>query len=417
MADVCDFLVVGCGVVGLTLALEIKRAFGGRVCVIDKEENAGAHASGRNSGVLHAGIYYNPGTLKARLCVEGNRLLREYCREKGIPAVHGKVIVARNERELPLLLELEQRGRANGAQVRLVDETELAEIEPHARTVGRALYSPDTAVVDPKEVLESLLADARALGVETKFGVRLLGLEDGEAVTSAGRIGFGFLVNAAGAHADRIAHMQGVGLEYTMVPYKGVYLRLRDEAAHMVRANIYPVPDIRFPFLGVHFTRTPHGTVKVGPTAVPALGRESYAGWNGTGLAELGEVLWCNLKKLVSDRNYVLLAAREIGKYIPYLMYREARQMLPGLRYAHVDRYPLVGIRAQLYDRTRNELVMDFVIRAGKNAVHILNAVSPAFTCSLAFARYVVGLLSNSPATPRPLGILEIRNTSARYTL
>lgn len=392
----CDFLVVGCGIVGLTLALEIKRAFGGRVCVIDKEENVGAHASGRNSGVLHAGIYYRPGTLKAKLCAEGNRLFREYCEEKGIPAVRGKVIVARHERELPVLLELEKRGRANGAQVRLVDEKELAEIEPYARTVGKALYSPNTTVVNPKEVLGWLLEDARALGVEIKFGVRLFNLtEQGEALTSDGRMGYGFLVNAAGAYADRIAHMQGVGVEYTMLPYKGAYLRLRDEAAHLVRANIYPVPDIRFPFLGVHFTRTPHGTVKVGPTAIPALGRESYAGWGNISLAEFRDVVSCNVKKLLSDRNYVLLAAREVGKHIPYLTYREARRMLPALRYAHICRYPLVGIRAQLFDRTRNELVMDFVIREGKNAVHILNAVSPAFTCSLAFARYVVARLSS----------------------
>jgi len=411
-----DFLVVGCGIVGLTVALEIRRAFGGSVCILEKESEIGAHASGRNSGVLHAGIYYKPGTLKAKLCVEGNRLLREYCLEKGIRSVRGKVVVAKHGRELPVLLELEQRGRANGTRVRLVDVKELAEIEPYARTVEKALYSPDTWVIDPREVLAGLLEDAHALGVETRFGVRLLGLKDGEALTSEGRMGFGFLVNAAGAHADRVAHMQGVGLEYTMVPYKGIYLRLRDEVRDFVRANIYPVPDIRFPFLGVHFTRTPLGVVKVGPTAMPALGRESYAWLRGARLADLRDIVVCNARKLVSDRNYVLLAAREVAKYVPYLMYREARQMVSGLRYAHICRYPQAGIRSQLFDRTRNELEMDFVIREGENAIHILNAVSPAFTCSLAFARYVVGLLSNSRNT-QTFRDAEIRNTSARYTL
>ncbi len=387
-----DFLVVGCGIVGLTTAIAVRKAFGGTVCVIEKEETIGAHASGRNSGVLHAGIYYKPGTLKARLCVEGNRLIREYCASKGIKSIKGKVIVAREERDLPALFKLERRAKACRAEVKLIDEKELKEIEPYALTCRKALYSPNTAVIDPKEVLGSLAEDARSLGVEIRLGARLLGLGRGkkEAVTTGGRLGYGFLVNAAGAYADRIAHMCGLGLSYTMVPYKGIYLKLKDEYGYLVRSNIYPVPDARYPFLGVHLTRTPHGTVKIGPTAIPALSRENYGMFSNLRYSELAESAACTARKLLTDKNYVSLALREIGKYLPYLMYREAKKLLPSLQYTHIARHPVAGIRPQLFDKSKNELVMDYLILQNDDSLHILNAVSPAFTSSLAFAEYVV---------------------------
>lgn len=390
-----DFVVVGCGIVGLTTAIAVRKAFGGTVCVFEKEQEVGVHASGRNSGVLHAGIYYKPGTLKARLCVEGNRLMREYCESKGIKSIKGKVIVAKEERDLPALFELERRAKAGGVEVKLIDEKELKEIEPYARTCDKALYSPNTVVIDPKEVLGSLAEDAKSLGVEIRLGTRLLDLDRGrkEAVTTGGRLGYGFLVNAAGAYADRIAHMRGLGLAYTMVPYKGIYLRIKDEFGYLARSNIYPVPDIRYPFLGVHFTRTPQGTVKIGPTAIPALSRENYGMISNIRYSELVESASCTAKKLLTDKNYVSLALREIGKYLPYLMYREAKKLVPSLGYSYIARHPMVGIRSQLFDKSRNELVMDYLVLQNDDSLHILNAVSPAFTSSLAFAEYVVDRL------------------------
>lgn len=387
-----DFLVVGGGIVGLATAIEVRKAFGGRVGVIDKEERLGAHASGRNSGVLHAGVYYRPGSLKARLCVEGNRLMRAYCQEKDVARVDGKVIVTRSARELPALFELERRATAGGARVEMVDEAGLREIEPYARTVERAIYSPDTAVVDPAEVLERLAEDARALGVGIMTGVRLDALDPARREAAAGgrKLAYGFLINAAGAYADRVAQMCGVGAEYTMLPYKGLYFRVGEQAAHLVRANVYPVPDIRFPFLGVHFTRTPGGVVKIGPTAIPAFSRENYGLFENIRLAELRDCVWCGGRKLVTDWNYARMAVRESAKYLRYVAYREARRLVPGLSYSMVARYPLVGIRPQVFDRRSGELVSDFVVLESTNAVHILNAVSPAFTSSLAFARHVV---------------------------
>lgn len=393
-----DFLVVGGGIVGLTAAIELKKTYGSRVCVLEREPKLGAHASGRNSGVLHAGIYYQPGSLKAELCVTGNRLMREYCAAKELASLRGKVIVTKNEAELPTLLELERRARHSGAEVQLIDEKELRDYEPYARTVTKALYSPNTMVINPQEVLAGLLDDARALGVEIRLGTALLGLNTGarEAQTSKGRLGYGFLLNAAGAYADRIAHQCGVGLNYTMVPYKGIYLRLREPFSHLVRSNIYPVPDIRFPFLGVHLTRTPGGVVKIGPTAIPALSRENYGLLDNLRYTEFMESLSCSGRKLLTDKNYLRMALREVGKYIPYLLYREARQMLPALQYAHISRYPLVGIRPQLFDKEKKELVMDYTILKGDHSLHILNAVSPAFTSSLAFARHVVQSIKDS---------------------
>ncbi|MBE0448484.1 MAG: L-2-hydroxyglutarate oxidase [Actinobacteria bacterium] len=385
-----DFLVVGCGIIGLTIAIEIKKTFGGKVCIIEKESTLGAHASGRNSGVLHAGIYYKPGTLKGQLSVEGNRQMREYCQERGIRQSRGKVIVTKNEKELEALRELKERALANGADVSNIDERELKEIEPYAKTVGLALYSPNTITIDPKEVLNKLLEDAKALGIEVAFDTKLTGLKGrDEAITSKGSMSFGLLVNAAGAYADKIAHMFGLGMQYTMVPYKGIYFRLKDEYAHMVRSNIYPVPDIRFPFLGVHFTRTPNGIVKIGPTAIPAFSKENYSFFDNIKKDELNEVLYCNAKKLLTDKNYMLLGIKEVSKYIPFLFYKEAKKLLPALKYSHIISYPSVGIRAQLFDKSKQELEMDFIVLKHDNSLHILNAVSPAFTSAITFAKYV----------------------------
>ncbi|MEW6540769.1 MAG: L-2-hydroxyglutarate oxidase [Bacillota bacterium] len=393
-----DFLVVGCGIIGLATAIEVKKAFGGSVCVLDKESQLAAHASGRNSGVLHAGIYYKPGTLKARLCVSGNELMRNFCAEKGLGMVKGKVIVTRDEKEVTTLLELEQRARASGAEVTLIGEEELREIEPYARTVHKALYSPNTVVINPREVLHKMVEDAGALGIIIKTGVALQSLNRNfkEALTSNGRLGYGYLVNAAGAYADRIAQMCGIGLTYTMVPYKGVYLRLKDESNHLVRSNIYPVPDLRFPFLGVHFTRTPQGVVKIGPTAILALSRENYGLIDNIRYQELKESIYCTGKKLFTDKNYLRLAMREVGKYNSYLMYREARRLVPSLKYFQVESYPTVGIRPQLFDKTKNELILDYVLLKNNDSVHILNTISPAFTSSLAFAQHVVTYINGS---------------------
>lgn len=392
-----DYLIVGGGVVGLTLAIEIKKTFGGSVTILEKEQFSGAHMSGRNSGVLHCGIYYKSNTLKGRLCVKGNETMRAYCTEKSLSQVKGKVIVTRNEQQIGTLLELEKRATDNGAEVHLIDQMELKEIEPHARTVGKALYSPNTTTIDPKQVLGALLEDAKSLGIQIRYGTKMIGKnQNNEIITNNGNLGYGLLINAAGAYADKIAHMYNVGKEYVMLPFKGLYYRLKDEHAHLVKSNIYPVPDIRYPFLGVHFTKTPSGIVKVGPSAIPALAKENYKILDNIKIDELFNSLRYNTVKLLTDKNYLAQAAKEVSKYLPYFYYKDAKKLLPKLEYSYLTTYPNTGIRAQLFDIKKKQLESDFLVKIKGNSVHILNAVSPAFTTSITFAKYVTNLISKS---------------------
>jgi L-2-hydroxyglutarate oxidase LhgO len=385
-------LVVGGGIVGLTIARELAAQGRDGIVVLEKEHDLGKHASGRNSGVLHAGIYYAPDSMKARLCLAGNRLMREYCRERGLPLLEaGKVIVARSEAELPVLDELERRAVANGARVRRLDDAELAEVEPMARSAGRALFSEYTAQVDPKAVLRQLRADLEATGrVKVLTGHAFLGLAgEAAAETSGGRVAFERFVNAAGAHCDRVARPFGVGAHYRLVPFKGIYRKLKPDRKFPVNGNIYPVPDIRNPFLGVHFTRSAKGEVWLGPTAIPALGRENYglfrgADAGGLPIAALDAVLFATNAKFRS------VALSEPKKYVPRFFHRDAARLVKRYDpddFAAADK---VGIRPQLVDWRTKELVMDFVVEASGRSVHVLNPVSPAFTCSMALARQVV---------------------------
>ncbi len=387
-----EILVVGGGIIGLTLARELLLAGKGDVVVLEKEAELGKHASGRNSGVLHAGIYYAPDSSKARTCLAGNRLMRAYCREKGLPLLEaGKVVVARSEAEIPTLEELHRRATANGARVRFVDEKELAAIEPMARTAGKALHSLDTATVDPKAVLRSLRVDLEAGGgARIVTGCRFLGLAGPDvALTSAGKIRFGRIVNAAGAWCDEVARAFGVGREYRLIPFKGIYRKLRPGAVYPVNGNIYPVPDIRNPFLGVHFTRSAHGDVYLGPTAIPALGRENYGLVRGSG-GEALAILAADAALFVKNPKFRNVALAEPRKYIPAFFHRDAARLVksydPGL-FVAADK---VGIRPQLVDWRTKELVMDFLVLAKDASVHVMNPISPAFTSSMELARTLV---------------------------
>lgn len=383
-----DIVIAGAGVIGLTLARELVSR-GARVLVLDKEDRPGRHASGRNSGVLHAGIYYAPGTAKAATCLAGNRLMRAYCLERGLPIRQsGKVIVARSEAELPGLRALYERAVQTGAEVSLVDEAGLRDIEPHARTVGQAIHSPLTAVVDPQTILQSLREDLRTSGrAEVRFGVTALGPAGKHALaTSAGTVEYAALINAAGAYADRLAHAFGVGGRYVLVPFKGMYRKLRTEAAHLVRGSIYPVPDPATPFLGVHFTRSVYGDVYIGPTAIPALGRENYGLLRGLD-SEAPEILWRDAVLFATDATFRRVALSEPRKYMFRHFFADASRLVDRLEPGDVARSPKVGIRPQLIDIATNSLVMDFLTESGEAELHVLNAISPAFTSSMALSR------------------------------
>ncbi len=391
LPDRTDVLVVGGGIVGLTLARELLRAGRGEVVVLEREPELGKHASGRNSGVLHAGIYYAPDSAKARTCLAGNELMRAYCEEQGLPLLDaGKVIVARTEAELPVLEELHRRATANGARVRFVDEKELADVEPMARTTGKALHSLDTAVVDPKAVLRSLRAGLEAAGARIATGCRFLRLAAPDvAETTLGRIRFRRVVNAAGAWCDEVARAFAVGGQYRLIPFKGIYRKLRAGASYPVNGNIYPVPDVRNPFLGVHFTRSVHGDVYVGPTAIPALGRANYGLLRGAG-GEAFRILAEDAALFVSNPKFRAVALTEPRKYLPAFFHRDAARLVKRYDPSLFVAAEKVGIRPQLVDWRTKELVMDFLVEAKDASVHVLNPVSPAFTSSMELARRIV---------------------------
>lgn len=388
-----DVLVVGGGIIGLALAAELKRRHPDQgVTVLEKEPACGAHASGRNSGVLHAGFYYAEDSLKARFCRDGNAELRAYCQEKDLPLNEcGKLVVPRSDRELEILDLLFERGRANGVELDEVSVEEARRIEPRARVHGRALYSPNTATVEPGPVVRSLVADARALGVEIITGARYeRRRRDGRIETSWGPVDAGYLVNAAGLYADRIARHFGFSEGYRILPFKGLYLRA-DDSAGPFRTNVYPVPDPEKPFLGVHLTLTARGRAKLGPTAVPAFWREHYDGLDGFSAVEAAEILWREAGLFLRNAfGFRDLALEEIRKYHRPTLVRQAGALLEGLRPEHFPTWGAPGIRAQLLDLKAGRLEMDFVWQGDDRSFHVLNAVSPGFTCALPFARYLV---------------------------
>ncbi len=392
MNDSADILIVGAGIVGITIARELVARGAEGVVLLEKEDELGRHASGRNSGVLHAGIYYAPDSLKARSCLAGNLLMRAYCKEKGLPLLEtGKVIVARSEAELPALEELHRRATANGARVEMVDEARLAELEPSARTAGKALFSLQTAIVDPKAVLASLRAELEGTGkVRILTGRELTGVRGSRvAVTPQGEITFRRLVNAAGAHCDQVARMFGLARDLRLIPFKGIYRKLRRGRTFVVNGNIYPVPDVRNPFLGVHFTRSVHGDVYLGPTAIPALGRENYGLLAGVD-ADAPSILLQDAVLFLRNPRFREVALTEPRKYFPGAFDRDAARLVKRYDPSDFEAAQKVGIRPQLVDWRTKQLVMDFLVEASGDTVHVLNPISPAFTSSMEIARRLV---------------------------
>ena len=386
-----DFLVIGGGVIGLNVARDLRRRFtDASVTLIEKEPACGQHASGRNSGVLHAGFYYSADSLKARFTRDGNRELTAYCDERRIPLNRcGKLVVAQTEDELAALDELLQRGRKNGVAVEMISADDARAIEPRARTCGRALYSPTTASVDPVAVLAAMERDARAEGVKLECGVSYVSRRNGTVTTSSGTYKAHYVVNAAGLYADCIARDFGFSKNYRVLPFKGLYL-YSDEPVGAFRTNIYPVPDLRNPFLGVHFTVTVDGRAKIGPTAIPALWREQYQGGANFRFDEFIDITRRQLGLLARpDPNFRRLALEEVRKYFRRHMVTRAGALARDVRPEHYRRWGRPGIRAQLFNIEARRLEMDFVLEGDRRSLHVLNAVSPAFTCSLPFARFV----------------------------
>ena len=386
----CDFLIIGGGVVGLNIALQAKQHFpDSSVTLIDKEASCGEHASGRNSGVLHAGFYYTADSLKARMTKDGNKRLTEYCVEHGLDINRcGKLIVTKNADEIPVLDELLTRAERNGVLLESITEVEAKEIEPRARTCERALFSPTTSSVDPQQVMREFVSDAERVGIRILNNIEYRGHKNAVVSTSGGDIAAGYVINAAGLYADKIAKDFGFAQQYRILPFKGLYLYASNQVEPL-RTNIYPVPDLRNPFLGVHHTVTVEGKSKIGPTAVPCFWREHYHGLRNFRLGEFLEVITRETDLFIRDDfGFRKLAWEETQKiYRPHLV-KLAAELMTGLRAEHYTKWGRPGIRAQLLDTATRKLEMDFRVEGDERSFHILNAVSPAFTCAMTFSEY-----------------------------
>ncbi len=388
-----DYIIVGAGIVGLALAFRLSERFGkqSRILVLDKESAVAAHASGRNSGVLHAGFYYAADSLKAKFCVAGNRAMREFCLSRSLPINEcGKLVVATDESEIPALQELARRGKANGAELELITERDALNLQPGIRSVGDVLYSPRTATADPKQVAAKLREELLARGVSIECGNRYQSFRNGVVTTASGQYNTPKLINCAGLYADKIAHDLGFGNKYTIIPFKGLYLKYKKNKSD-VRMNIYPVPNPKYPFLGVHFTTTVDGTIKIGPTAIPALWRENYSGLARFSLSEFLNIgCWETLLFATNAFNFRSLAYEESRKYFRKHFIGLAKKLLPTIDEDGFGDFAPPGIRAQLLNKSTRELVQDFVVEGDSTSVHVLNAVSPGWTCSFPFADYII---------------------------
>lgn len=389
-----DFLIIGAGIVGLSVAYELKKRFPqALIGVLEKESSEGLHASGRNSGVLHSGVYYSNDTLKARVCATGAARMRSFAAENSIPCLtSGKVIVATSESELATLYSILNNANANGIRAFSIDEKQLREIEPYATAGIAAIYTPDTAVIDNKLVLKRLVNLLEMSGVNFYWSHKLSHvLNNGEVVCSSEQFSYGHLFNCAGAYADSVAKKFDLAKDYALIPFKGIYWKLRPESQHLVRSNIYPVPDISLPFLGVHLTRSINGDVYIGPTAIPVLGRENYSILQGIcPLEAVGIGLRLALMYLDNSQNFRKLAHMEISKYSKSNFVKAGQKLLPSMKAADMVATPKSGIRPQLYNLKTGRLEMDFILNHTDNSTHVLNAISPAFTSAFAFAEMIV---------------------------
>ena len=400
-----DLVIIGGGIVGLATALEVTRRFPAlRLAVLEKEAGLAAHQSGHNSGVIHSGLYYRPGSLKAKLCVAGASAMVAFCREHGIAhEICGKVVVATHERELPGLDELERRGHANGVLgLAKIGPERLRELEPHAAGI-RALHVPTTGIADYPAVTRKYAEIVQQAGGVVLTETKVVGIvrRNGEVVveTTRGDYKAGFLVNCAGLYSDRVAAMAGAETDVRIVPFRGEYYEIAPARRSLVRGPIYPVPDPDLPFLGVHFTRRVDGSIEAGPNAVLALRREGYRRTD-ISLRELGQAMAFGGFWRMARKFWKVGAGEYYRSFHKAAFVKALQRLVPELQSA--DLAPGgSGVRAQAVDRS-GKLADDFRFAVSERAVHVLNVPSPAATASIVIGREIVNMAAErlEVATP-----------------
>jgi L-2-hydroxyglutarate oxidase len=393
--DCFDFIIIGAGIIGLSLAHELHKSYPmKKIAILEKEKELGMHASGRNSGVLHSGIYYNKDSFKAKVCASGALKMMNFAKEHDIKLFNGgKVIVPTSPEQYQTLDILMQNAIQNGVPAEFIDEKQLTELEPYAHPASKAIYCPTTSVIDNKAVLKKLKTLLEMGGIKFLFDTKVLNInsKSKKILSSRGAYDYGFLFNCAGAYADKLAKMEGLAQDYTLLPFKGIYYKLAEHVSQRVRSNIYPVPNISTPFLGVHFTRSIADDVYVGPTAIPVFGRENYSRLNGVKPSEtfelfmqMGQLFWSN------ENDFRTLAVSEMLKYSKKVFFQGAKKLMPTLEINELQSCSKAGIRPQLMNKKSKRLEMDYIFEQTSSSMHVLNAISPAFTSSFSFAEMVL---------------------------
>ena len=394
-----DLVVIGGGIIGLATAMRVTEEFPDlKVAVLEKETEVAQHQTGHNSGVIHAGIYYAPGSQKANFCSTGGVLLREYCDKHNIKYdMCGKLIVAVNDNEVPMLMDLYERGTANGALgLKIIEKEEITDYEPHSTGV-KAIFSPNTGIIDYTEVSKSYATQMMEAGGDLITGTELKSIseKDGQIYleTTEGTITAKKILNCAGLHADRVANMMGVDMGVKIIPFRGEYFSLIPERSDMVKGLIYPVPNPNLPFLGVHFTRRVNGSVEAGPNAVLAFAREGYKKTK-INFGDAFETLTYSGFLKMSLKYWTVGMKEQYRSLVKGSFVKSLQTLIPEI--TGKDLYsPGAGVRAQAVAKN-GALLQDFSIAETENAIHVLNAPSPGATASLTISKYILDLMKKS---------------------
>jgi len=389
-----DFLIIGSGIIGLSVGIALLEANPRlKINIFEKETEFGEHASGRNSGVLHAGFYYSPESLKAKFCADGNRELKKICLENNLPLREtGKVVVASDYEEVSRMEALYDRGLVNNINIEIHNASNLYKFEPTARTIEKFLWSPTTAIANPKSVILFLVNKFTSLGGRILVGKEIKLIDESNeiiAISDKQVISASYIINSAGVHADSLAKSVGVGEEFICLPFMGVY-RIANSESFKPKTLVYPVPHPINPFLGAHLTLTVDGKFKIGPTAIPLVGREQYSISYKMSIKEIVDAFRA-VNSIIQggEYNFSEILRQEIPKISTKFLIRDVKKIVPGIGQIRDWTKIKPGIRAQLININNGKMEQDFIVRNHRNSTHILNAVSPGWTSAIPFGRWI----------------------------
>ena len=389
-----DFAIIGSGIIGLTLAFKLKQKFNNsKIAIFEKEPNAISHGSGRNSGVLHSGIYYEPGSLRANLCVTGVRELKEYIKSENLWINEcGKLLLPTSEYSYSNLENLFNRAKKNGVEINKIKNEEIKRIEPNTNCQFEyGLHVPFTSVADPKEVSKSLIENLKKMNVEINYNSKILKISEQKLFTQNNTIEAGHIFNCAGLFADEIAKNSNLEFRYSFLPFKGKYWKITNKSFKLNHL-VYPIPDLRYTFLGLHSSHNRHGDFYIGPSSTPVFGREQYNGILGDNLKESISLIFNFSKKIIFNENKLrTLALQELSLLTKRGFFNQIKKMFNNINPDDLELSDQkVGIRSQIFDPQSKNLVNDFVVINQKNTTHVLNAISPAWSASFAFADHLI---------------------------